>query len=76
VGEILQEATEQVLGLNLEDFNYKATHLWRYAAPIKVAPQPYFLDLENHLAACGDWCVAGRIEGAFLSANALSKQMV
>jgi predicted NAD/FAD-dependent oxidoreductase len=76
VGEILQEAAEQVLGLNLGDFNYKATHLWRYAAPIEVAPQPYFLDPENHLAACGDWCVAGRIEGAFLSANALSKQMI
>lgn len=30
----------------------------------------------NRLAACGDWCVAGRVEGAFLSANALAKQMV
>lgn len=76
IGEILQQEAEQILGLNLGDFDYKAVHLWRYAAPVNAAPQPYFLDQSNHLAACGDWCVAGRIEGAFLSANALSKRIV
>jgi len=76
VGETLHHEAEQLLGMNLKDLMYQAVHLWRYAAPRTVASQPYFLDPVNHLAACGDWCVAGRVEGAFLSANALAKQMV
>jgi predicted NAD/FAD-dependent oxidoreductase len=40
---------------------------------MKVGKHPYFLDQTNHLAVCGDWCVAGRVEGAFLSALALSE---
>ena len=35
-----QQEAEQILGLNLEDFDYKAVHLWRYAAPVNAAPQP------------------------------------
>jgi len=76
IGDSLQQAAEQLLGFNFGALHYQAIHLWRYAAPIAVASQPYFLDAANHLAACGDWCVAGRVEGAFLSANALSKQML
>jgi predicted NAD/FAD-dependent oxidoreductase len=76
VGEMLHHEAEQLLGMNLRDLMYQAVHLWRYAAPRTVAFQPYFLDPVHHLAACGDWCVAGRVEGAFLSANALAKQMI
>jgi len=76
IGEILQLEAEQILRVNLSALNYKAVHLWRYAAPINVAAQSYFLDQVNHLAVCGDWCVAGRIEGAFLSANELSKSLI
>jgi hypothetical protein len=43
---------------------------------MKVGKQPYFLDQTNHLAVCGDWCVAGRVEGAFLSALALSEAIL
>ena len=34
-----------------------------------------FLDHEHKLAVCGDWCVGGRIEGAFTSAYNLSSKM-
>ncbi len=73
IGHILQQEAERVLDVNFSSFTYKSVHLWRYAAPKKVAKQPYFLDQTNHLAVCGDWCVAGRVEGAFLSAIALSE---
>lgn len=75
VGDILQKSAEQLLGMKISNSTYRSVHLWRYAAPVTVASQPYFLDSVKRLAVCGDWCVAGKVEGAFLSANALAKQM-
>lgn len=75
VGIVLRQAAETILGVNLGTCRYEAVHLWRYAAPVKVAAQPYFLDAAQQLAACGDWCVAGRVEGAFLSAHALAQRI-
>lgn len=76
IGNILQQEAERILDMTFSSFKYKSVHLWRYAAPKKVAEQPYFLDQTNHLAVCGDWCVAGRVEGAFLSALALYKAIL
>jgi renalase len=75
IGPILYEQVAQVLGIELT-VEHQAVHLWRYATPLQAADQPYFRDPANHLAACGDWCVAGKIEGAFLSANALAKVLI
>lgn len=76
VGAILRQAAEQVLEVNFSDVKYQSVHFWRYAAPKNVAKYPYFFDQTNHLAAAGDWCVAGRIEGAFLSASALAEAVL
>jgi len=76
IADILEQEAERVLDVTFRSFKYKSVHLWRYAAPKKVAEQPYFLDQTNHLAVCGDWCVAGRAEGAFLSALALSEAIL
>lgn len=46
-------------------------HRWRYANVERPAGQPFLLDDVSRLAACGDWCIAGRIEAAFLSAVGL-----
>ncbi|MDH3849128.1 MAG: FAD-dependent oxidoreductase [Gammaproteobacteria bacterium] len=35
----------------------------------------YALDAEQRLAACGDWFVRGRVEGAFSSAKALAERV-
>ena len=75
VTEILYREFLQVMGLG--DVNYKKiVHLWRYASPVEVANTPYLLDQANGLALCGDWCVAGKIEGAFISANELAKKII
>lgn len=54
---------------------FVAGHRWRYAMPIDPLPQRFLLDPPIRLAACGDWCGAPRVEGAYLSglatANAL-----
>ena len=45
---------------------------WRAAEPINPLGEPFLADEEAGLYACGDWCLAPRVEGAFLSAAALA----
>lgn len=71
IGNYLQTSAEEILKVSFNELKYKAVHRWLYANPKKTASYPYFWDKKNYLAACGDWCVAGRIEGGFLSAMAL-----
>lgn len=55
---------------------HKALHRWRYAAVSKSAETPFLMDPDMQLAACGDWCLGGKVEAAFLSASALAEQFV
>ena len=62
---------------------YKADELiqceiqrWRYANIGQNVKYKYLLDTNNKLAAIGDWCIKGRIESGFLSANALYKNIL
>ena len=47
--------------------DFCALHAWRYAN-MKKTPLQLLVDEKNQLAACGDWCLQGRIESAFISA--------
>lgn len=48
---------------------------WFFANIPKQDGQPYFIDHENQLAACGDWCIAGRVEAAYTSASLLAQTL-
>lgn len=48
-------------------------HRWRYASTRRDLGQDFVLDIPRGLAACGDWCRQGRVEGAFLSAVRLAE---
>lgn len=51
--------------------NASVIHRWRYANVQRPVGAPFLLDHAAQLAACGDWCIAGRVEAAFQSASAL-----
>jgi len=50
-------------------------HRWRYAGTSVAADEDYLIDHKNQLAACGDWCIEGRVEAAFLSARGLAREL-
>lgn len=50
-------------------------HRWRYAATTVPLEQDFLLDRHNGLAACGDWCLGGRVEAAFTSAFRLAEAL-
>ena len=71
IGKILQECVSELFNLNLSCLKYKSVHLWRYALPSESNTQGYFWDSSSHVAVCGDWCLSGKVESAFLSAHSL-----
>ncbi len=50
-------------------------HRWRYALADKPLGAPCLWDAQAKLGLCGDWCLAGRLEAAFLSGAALGISM-
>ena len=72
----LLEAASSVVAENLNHAAHKQLHRWRYANSEESAGAPYFLDADKQLAACGDWCIRGRIEEAFTSGDQLAKEFL
>ena len=81
--ERLEDSPEQVAHQLVQEFarlfgirslksSFLTAHRWRYARPMATVGQPFLYDNELRLGACGDWCIEARVEGAFLSGEALA----
>lgn len=69
---LMVEAFTTVIGESVP-VRHVAGHRWRYAIPANRAGLPdgeALHDPDLGLAAAGDWCVGGRVEGALLSGAA------
>lgn len=49
-----------------------AAQRWRYAQVEAAAGEPCLWDPKQRIGACGDWCLGGRVEAAWLSGRALA----
>lgn len=68
----LIRAASKLAEIDLSVASHKKLHRWRYAATATSAGEPYLIDEKLSLAACGDWCLGGKVEAAFSSASALA----
>ena len=73
---LLLEELSTLTGLDVSAPAHLATHRWRYAGVAQAAGAPYLLDENMKLAAAGDWCLGGRVEAAWLSAESLAKTLL
>ena len=69
VQEKLFEFTSEILGFNVASTRLRRDKAMRFANSVRQTDQPFFLDRSSQVASCGDWCIRGRIEAAFLSAK-------
>jgi len=51
-------------------------HRWRYALVEQVATRPCLWDGTRRIGACGDWCIGPRVEAAFLSGEAMAREVI
>ena len=57
--------------------SHQLAHRWRYALGGRESAQcTHFYAPQHHLGIAGDWCVGGRVEGAFLSGLDLASELV
>jgi predicted NAD/FAD-dependent oxidoreductase len=50
---------------------HAVAHRWRYARAEVALGEDFLWDAALQVGVCGDWCLAGRLEAAYLSGNAL-----
>lgn len=74
--EKLAEQLQQPLSNIVSNIDYCQLHRWRYAHITQQETPTALLDYDNRLAACGDWCIKGRVEAAFTSGNFLANQLL
>lgn len=75
ISHLCQQAT-RIIGHDANEAQHKVLHGWRYANNRNRGTHQPFIDTELRLAACGDWCLGGRVEGAFTSAQRLSEALM
>jgi predicted NAD/FAD-dependent oxidoreductase len=74
IDELIKKASK-VVGLDLSEANHVDLQRWLYANINRTNLAPLY-DEENQLAACGDWCERGIVEGAFLAAHKLANKII
>ena len=74
VQNIMLETTSSLMGVDLFDAPHIALHRWLYASS-KSSPEQYCLAGEGIVAA-GDWCLGGRVQGAWLSGRAAAREIL
>jgi predicted NAD/FAD-dependent oxidoreductase len=66
----------ETIGHEIEFPDHCRLQRWRYAKVATPAMDEALIDSDNRLAACGDWCLEGRVESAWSSAMALSRKLL
>jgi len=74
--EALLEAFRAAIGRDRLDATFATAHRWLHAIAPAPLGEPFLLDAEARLGACGDWCTGPGVEGAFLSGRALAERLL
>jgi predicted NAD/FAD-dependent oxidoreductase len=76
VAEALWHAFRSALGGDVLKPAFAAAHRWRYARVEAPVGEACLFDADQAIGACGDWCLGGKIEAAFLSGRALAERII
>ena len=63
------------LGINPAEIIHASAHRWRYARVTAALGQPY-MSADNTLFVGGDWCLAPRVEAAWISGNSIGEALL
>lgn len=55
---------------------FSLAHRWLYARPASAHDWGALADADLGLYACGDWCMSGRVEGAWLSGQEAARRLI
>lgn len=75
VGKRMLEAFASLVDAPLPPAAFRAAHRWRHALVTAPLGRPFLWDPAAGLGACGDWCLAPRVEAAWSSGRQLGRAM-
>tara|TARA_A100001011_G_C14285741_1_gene833611 strand:+ start:1396 stop:2379 length:984 start_codon:yes stop_codon:yes gene_type:complete len=74
ISDYLLNKASDILNYKFNNYDHMALHFWKYATSENRNDYGSFIDANSKIIVCGDWCMNGKVEGAFLSAkNAVNK---
>jgi predicted NAD/FAD-dependent oxidoreductase len=76
IKQLMLAEIKRISGINVDKASHVDLKRWVYANLPTQTGQSAYLDDQLKLAACGDWCIQGRVEAAFSSADALAQQLI
>jgi predicted NAD/FAD-dependent oxidoreductase len=76
VAPLLVQEFGRALGVQLPRTVFLQGHRWRHAFVEQPLGLPCIVDEEIAAGACGDWCIAPRVEAAFESGRALAHSVL
>lgn len=74
IKEMLNELAK-ISSKNLNEASFIRLKRWKYANAQRQEKALEIIDYSSKLAFCGDWCISGRIESAFMSSLNLSNKL-
>ncbi|WP_017936916.1 NAD(P)/FAD-dependent oxidoreductase [Zestomonas thermotolerans] len=74
--EQLHGAFAELIGCAVPPPAFGLAHRWLYARPAQAHQWGVLADADLGLYACGDWCLSGRVEGAWLSGQEAARRLL
>ncbi|MFC3608216.1 NAD(P)/FAD-dependent oxidoreductase [Stutzerimonas tarimensis] len=74
--EHLHGAFAELLDCPLPEPAFSIAHRWLYARPAQPHQWGSLADVDMGIHACGDWCLSGRVEGAWLSGREAARRII
>jgi predicted NAD/FAD-dependent oxidoreductase len=74
--EHLHGAFAEMIGCAVPAPVFSLAHRWLYARPAGAHQWGVLSDADLGLYACGDWCLSGRVEGAWLSGQDAARRLI
>ncbi|NWE73728.1 FAD-dependent oxidoreductase, partial [Pseudomonas gingeri] len=74
--EHLHGAFAELLHITMPAPTFTLAHRWLYARPAGAREWGALADADLGLYVCGDWCLSGRVEGAWLSGQEAARRLL
>ncbi|WP_397449801.1 NAD(P)/FAD-dependent oxidoreductase [Pseudomonas sp. NA-150] len=74
--EALHGAFAELLGCAMPAPAFTLAHRWLYARPATAHEWGTLSDSDLGVYVCGDWCLSGRVEGAWLSGQEAARRLL
>ncbi|ROM57480.1 FAD-dependent oxidoreductase [Pseudomonas poae] len=74
--EHLHGAFAELLHSTMPAPSFSMAHRWLYARPSSSHEFGVLADADLGLYVCGDWCLSGRVEGAWLSGQEAARRLI